>query len=430
MGKNKLLQNYNALKSLPLVKQLIIENQNLKLEKKALLLLLKSTSTDCCNCCKQRSCSEEPSLQDFVIKKENVELDDEEIEIIEPDNSENIVYEIYEDSDQNDKLSSDWDDNNPTDKKIINLNSVSDNIEEEEEDEEFTCNHCKVTKPHNWCFLCNRNDICETCEGEGGDYGENEDWICRLCLDKQADLDDDDNNDDEIDKCEICENTIDINSDDVIELIRETDQVKESFIVCIDCFEEKIDDLRKEFWNVDDYLEEEEEEEKRLYTLLDVDGNEIIEEKVKEEEEEEEEEFKCETCSTVQGLNNCEMCDKENVCEECYGQGGDYGPNEIWVCNDCLPTCLKCKSKLSTTYDKCCGKGRSDEDEDDDDDDEDEDDDDEEEEEEEEEVFEIEINGTLYYTTNEKSGDIYEVLEDEDVGDKVGKFINKVARFH
>jgi hypothetical protein len=71
-------------------------------------------------------------------------------------------------------------------------------------------------------------------------------------------------------------------------------------------------------------------------------------------------EFKCESCSTVQGLNNCELCNMENVCEECYGQGGDYGPNEIWVCNECLPICLKCKSKLSTADDACCGKGRSD----------------------------------------------------------------------
>lgn len=86
-------------------------------------------------------------------------------------------------------------------------------------------------------------------------------------------------------------------------------------------------------------------------------------EKVEEDGDEtevDEGEFKCEECSTVQGLNNCELCDKENECEECYGQGGDYGPGEIWVCNSCLPTCLKCGAKLYTSYDKCCGKGRSD----------------------------------------------------------------------
>lgn len=71
-------------------------------------------------------------------------------------------------------------------------------------------------------------------------------------------------------------------------------------------------------------------------------------------------EFTCKICDTTQGLNNCEMCDKENICEYCEGQGGDYGPNEIWVCHECLPVCLECKSKLISSYDTCCGKGRSD----------------------------------------------------------------------
>jgi hypothetical protein len=79
-----------------------------------------------------------------------------------------------------------------------------------------------------------------------------------------------------------------------------------------------------------------------------------------DEDEIDDEEFKCEECGTVQGLNNCELCDAENVCEECFGQGGDYGPNEIWVCNNCLPTCNECGKQLFTSYDKCCGKGRSD----------------------------------------------------------------------
>ena len=84
------------------------------------------------------------------------------------------------------------------------------------------------------------------------------------------------------------------------------------------------------------------------------------EEEEDEEEEEEEDEFTCENCSTVQGKNNCERCDVEDVCEECYGEGGDYGPGEIWVCHECLPTCLECEAPLYTASDECCGKGRSD----------------------------------------------------------------------
>jgi DNA segregation ATPase FtsK/SpoIIIE-like protein len=86
-----------------------------------------------------------------------------------------------------------------------------------------------------------------------------------------------------------------------------------------------------------------------------------IEEAVDTSDDElDEDEFKCETCSTVQCKNNCELCDVEDVCEECHGQGGDYGPGEIWVCHECLPTCLECEAPLYTADDKCCGKGRSD----------------------------------------------------------------------
>jgi len=82
-----------------------------------------------------------------------------------------------------------------------------------------------------------------------------------------------------------------------------------------------------------------------------------------EDAEEDEDEFTCQECSTVQGKNNCELCDVEDVCEECYGQGGDYGPGEIWVCHECLPTCLECEAPLYSANDECCGKGRSDEEE-------------------------------------------------------------------
>ena len=52
-----------------------------------------------------------------------------------------------------------------------------------------------------------------------------------------------------------------------------------------------------------------------------------------------------------------------------------------------------------------------------------------EEEEEEEEVFEIEINSKSYYTTDEQNGIIFEITEDEDIGDEVGKFKKGKAVF-
>jgi hypothetical protein len=47
-----------------------------------------------------------------------------------------------------------------------------------------------------------------------------------------------------------------------------------------------------------------------------------------------------------------------------------------------------------------------------------------EEEEEEEGVYEIELNGKRYYTTSEQNGIVYEVIDDDDVGDEIGKFVN------
>ena len=47
----------------------------------------------------------------------------------------------------------------------------------------------------------------------------------------------------------------------------------------------------------------------------------------------------------------------------------------------------------------------------------------EEEEEEEAGVYEIEINGTRYFTTNEQDGVVYEAIGEDDVGDEIGKFV-------
>jgi hypothetical protein len=48
----------------------------------------------------------------------------------------------------------------------------------------------------------------------------------------------------------------------------------------------------------------------------------------------------------------------------------------------------------------------------------------EEEEDEESGVYEIEVNGVRYYTTNEKDGIVYSIVDEDDVGDEIGKFVN------
>tara|TARA_B100000035_G_scaffold313678_1_gene327949 strand:- start:4616 stop:5371 length:756 start_codon:yes stop_codon:yes gene_type:complete len=52
------------------------------------------------------------------------------------------------------------------------------------------------------------------------------------------------------------------------------------------------------------------------------------------------------------------------------------------------------------------------------------------EEEEEEEVYETTINGINYYVTDEKNGTIYEIDENDDVGEEVGKYNNGVPVFN
>jgi hypothetical protein len=75
------------------------------------------------------------------------------------------------------------------------------------------------------------------------------------------------------------------------------------------------------------------------------------------------------------------------------------------------------------------------EEEEDDDEEEEEDDDEEEEEEEDEEeddcqdVFEIIINKKRYYVTDEKNGIIYEIIENDEVGKKIGMLKDKVLFF-
>jgi hypothetical protein len=39
-------------------------------------------------------------------------------------------------------------------------------------------------------------------------------------------------------------------------------------------------------------------------------------------------------------------------------------------------------------------------------------------------VYEIEVDGVRYYTTGETDGIVYALLEDDDVGDEIGKFVN------
>ena len=86
-------------------------------------------------------------------------------------------------------------------------------------------------------------------------------------------------------------------------------------------------------------------------------------------EDEDDGEFLCTGCNERVPICWCFRCNREDICENCDGNGGDYGENEEWVCDDCLPSCLKCEKTLYSRVDECCGEGRSDLVESDDDDD-------------------------------------------------------------
>lgn len=58
-------------------------------------------------------------------------------------------------------------------------------------------------------------------------------------------------------------------------------------------------------------------------------------------------------------LAYCFKCDTEWTCEV---EGGDWGEEEEWVCEKCLPKCNACDKKLWSRMDECCGEGRTDDD--------------------------------------------------------------------
>ena len=107
--------------------------------------------------------------------------------------------------------------------------------------------------------------------------------------------------------------------------------------------------------------EEDKKEEEEDKKEEEEDKKEEEEEDKKEEEEDEyEDEFLCNECNERVPVSWCFQCGREDICENCEGNGGDYGEHEEWVCDDCLPTCLKCEKPLFVRDDECCGEGRSD----------------------------------------------------------------------
>jgi hypothetical protein len=149
---------------------------------------------------------------------------------------------------------------------------------------------------------------------------------------------------------------------------------------------------------IDDLIDEVEDEEEEE------------EEEVEEEDKLDDDEFKCEVCSTIQGVNTCDLCDTKNVCVKCYGEEGDCRPNEIGF--RVRPTCLKCSPNFDFTIIPTREEVKE----------EDVESIEEEEDEEEEGVFEIDVDGVSYYTTGEENGTLYSI----DVNGDPDKFVGRL----
>jgi chemotaxis protein histidine kinase CheA len=435
---------------------LIRENENLKLEKQALLLLLKSsTSSECyCRktCCTKETENKEIPLHDVVIKKEKAELHDDEIEIIEPNKEENIVYEIYEGSTQPDELI--YGDDGETiwrkevNKKLVLVPDMESQNEKSDDEEDgckngFECDDCNIKGINCYedigltkyeadiYFDLGEPDRCEKCfnkwksSDDASDYlkGVEEDGkktieetkpinLCENtdCERYPSDWDSEEDTESTYQegqwkKCCLCDGYFDDDGFGDILYVQEAPNNKEAgcdlcgknedivqmkgsgqYLCGNACDEDSEVEVEED---EEEEVEVEESEEEEVEETEEEEVEETEEEEVEESEEEEEE---VEASEEEEEEEEVEESEEEEEEEEEVEEVEESEEEE----------------EVEETEEEEV----------------------EESEEEEEEVFEIEINGTLYYTTDEKNGDIYKVLEDEDIGDKVGKFVNKVAKFN
>ena len=182
---NKYKSNYNALKDLPIVQKLLKKNEKLKKENASLKNLIYSLPEFRKDC--YINYHNKPHKRVHIKKEPGI---DAEIIDLTDTNHENITYSLVsESSDDDNKVDSFG--NYPI---YDNIKTVSlDN--DPQSDDDFTCTNCDETFPNNYCFLCDRNNICKKCEGSGGDYGKKEEWICSDCIHLQSQ-----NTDDELDE--------------------------------------------------------------------------------------------------------------------------------------------------------------------------------------------------------------------------------------
>ena len=184
-----------------------------------------------------------------------------------------------------------------------------------------------------------------------------------------------------------------------VEVDEEEQEVEE------DVEEEEVDEVEEEVDEEEEEVDEEEEE--------DEDEEEVEEEVNEEEEEEEEEEVKGEEEEEVEvevdeeeEEEEEEEVDEEEEEEEEDEEEEEEEEDEVEVDEEEVDEEEVEEKKSETELSKQ---------------------DDNEDEEQDEEVYIVELDGTDYYTNDDENGDIYKIMEDEDIGNKVGEFQNGEA---
>ena len=121
---------------------------------------------------------------------------------------------------------------------------------EEESDGEFVCDQCGTEAPHNSCSECERDDVCEECEGPGGDNPnkEGEQWACGPCVTSAA-KEDEAGDDEEEEEEEEVEEEVEAEEEEEVEEDEEEEVV-----------EEEDDEEEDEEEDVEEEAEEEEED--------------------------------------------------------------------------------------------------------------------------------------------------------------------------
>jgi hypothetical protein len=309
--------------------------------------------------------------------------------------------------------------------------------EEEEEDDEFACDVCSNSEPHNYCFKCEEEDICSSCNGNGGDYGENDKWVCEKCLDDNEEQ----NTISEVSKCVVGALLVQKNVDVIDDGSSEEDEEEEEEEEINKCDECDIELNKERDGSMDENVgckncHWEDKEGKR--------SNNIINPDCRGNGEEEDRYVDCDNCDVrIDCWNNniyClykgdQKCRKEEitVCQNCNDELIEEFKEEGYNCDDWDKDEEYEEVKKRINCDKEREPWDEEEEEEEIEVEEEEEEEEEEEieveEEEEEEAFEVEIKGKTYYTTDKQNGIIYNMTNDDDIGEELGYFANGKAVF-